>query len=151
VSERERELLAEVVEVGRTGVMRKGTVAYLLIYSSDTYLPNTYLSLSLSLSLSLTLQESSALQDHKSVLNRGITLLKRNLFPSWQIHDELLILPLICSLFLFLCSFVLPLDPNQTPETRVVETVSTNHFLRQVLYADHNSVEHMFKHLQYLP
>ena len=48
---------AEVVGVGRTCVLRNGTLAYLLIYSSDTCLHNAHHSLSLTLSLSL--QESS--------------------------------------------------------------------------------------------
>jgi len=52
-------LLAEVVGVGRTCVLRNGTVAYLLIYSSDTCLHNAHHSLSLSLSLFLSLHESS--------------------------------------------------------------------------------------------
>jgi hypothetical protein len=96
----ERSLLAEVVGVDRTCVLRNGTVAYLLIYSSDTCLHNAHHSLSLSLSLSLSKRVA-----HKSVRNYSITFLKRNLLPSRQIHDELLILLLTCSIFLFLCFF----------------------------------------------
>lgn len=64
-------------ERNRKSVMRKSKVAYLLIYSGDTYLHNTHHFLSLAPSL----QENRALQNHKSIPNRGITLLKRNLLP----------------------------------------------------------------------
>jgi hypothetical protein len=46
-----RALLAEVAGVDRTCVLGKGTVAYLLIYSSDTCLHNAHHSFSRSLSL----------------------------------------------------------------------------------------------------
>ena len=122
--ERERVLLAGFVGVGRTGVVRKGKAAYLLIYSSDTYLHNTYHSLSPFKRIA-----------HFRIINLSLTVaLHCRKGSSPQIHDELLILPLNFSLFFFLCSFVLPLDPIQTPETRVVENVSTNSFLTSVLF-----------------
>jgi hypothetical protein len=69
--------------------MRKSEVAYLLIYSGDTYLHNTHHFLSLSsLSLSLSVQENSVLHNHKSIPNCGITLLKRN-FPPYSLPPDL--------------------------------------------------------------
>jgi hypothetical protein len=69
---REREREREVVGVGRTTVTRKGTVAYLLIYSCDTYLHNTYhFSLSRFLSLSLSPCKRVA---HFRIINLPLTV-----------------------------------------------------------------------------
>lgn len=122
----------------------KSKVAYLLIYSGDTYLHNTHHSLSLSLPLCKRIALFRTIN-----LSPTVALLcwKETFSPIHQIHDEMFAAPLTSSCFLLSQFFyAAPGQNSQTPETRVVEAVSTNLFLLQPVHACYTLVDHEYLH-----